>query len=150
MKLLLVALSAVSLLSAADLKLGKPLAPGTPLTLATLLSHSEDYVGKTVQVKGKIAEVCQAMGCWMVLVNDAGQKLRIKVNDGEIEFPKNSVGKSAVAEGKFNKIVLNYEQAVAQAKDDAEDSGKKFDPSSVKGGVTYFQIQGSGAVILGN
>ena len=147
MKLPLVALIAVSLISAADLKLGKPLAAETPVTLAALFSHSEDYVGKTVQVKGKIAAVCQEMGCWMDLVNDSGQKLRIKVNDGEIEFPKDSAGKTAIAEGKFTKVVLTREQAVEQAKEAAAEAGKKFDPSSIKSGTTYYQIQGTGAVI---
>jgi len=150
MKILLVAISAVSLLAAADLKLGKPLAAENPIALATLLSHGESYVGKTVQVKGKIAEVCQEMGCWLDLVNDAGQKIRIKVNDGEIEFPKDSAGKTVVAEGTFNKIVLTREEAIAQAKEDAKDKGKKFDPASVKSGATYYQIQGTGAVISGN
>jgi len=146
MKLLLVALSAISLLSAADVKLGKPLAAGKPVALATLLAHSQDYVGKTVQVKGKVTEVCQEMGCWLDLV-DGGQKIRIKVNDGELEFPKDSVGKTAIAEGTFNE--LTREQAVAQAEDEAKDSGKKFDASKIKPGTKYYQIQGSGAVILG-
>jgi hypothetical protein len=150
MKILLVALSAVSLLAAADLKLGKPLAAEKPIELATLLSHGESYVGKTVEVKGKITEVCQMMGCWMDLVNDAGQKIRIKVNDGEIVFPKDSAGKTAIAEGTFNKIVLTRDEAIAQAKEEAEESGKKFDPASIKSGTTYYQIQGTGAVILGN
>lgn len=150
MRLLLVTLTAVSLLSAADLKLGKPLAAESPIALATLLSHSEDYVGRTVQVKGKIAAVCQEMGCWMELVNDSGQKLRIKVNDGEIEFPKDAAGKTAIAEGKFTKTVLTREQAIEQAQEDAKDSGKKFDPASIKSGVTYYQIQGTGAVIQGD
>jgi len=150
MKLLLAALAAISLMSAADLKLGKPLAAETPVTLAALLSHSDDYVGKTVQVKGKIAEVCQEMGCWMDLVNDSGQKLRIRVNDGEIEFPRDSAGKTAIAEGKFTKVVLTREQAVEQAKENAAESGKKFDPSSIKSGATYYQIRGTGAVIQVN
>ena len=150
MKLLLATLAAVSLVSAADLTLGKPLAAQTPIALATLLSHSAQYAGKTVQVKGKIAAVCQEMGCWMDLVNDAGQKLRIKVNDGEIVFPKDSAGKMAIAEGTFTKVVLTREEAVEQAKEDASESGQKFDPASIKTGVTYYQIQGTGAVILGH
>jgi hypothetical protein len=150
MKILLVALSAVSLLAAADLKLGKPLAAENPVALATLLSHGDSYVGKTVQVKGKIAEVCQEMGCWLDLVNDAGQKIRIKVNDGEIEFPKDSAGKTVIAEGTFNKIALTRDEAIAQAKEDARDKGRKFDPSSIKSGTTYYQIQGTGAVIIGD
>jgi hypothetical protein len=120
------------------------------MPLATLLAHADDYVGKTVQVKGKIVEVCQMMGCWMDLSNDAGQKLRIKVNDGEIDFPKDGAGKTAVAEGKFTKSELTKEQAVARAKEEAEEKGKTFDAASVTGGITVYQIEGSGAVILSN
>ena len=97
MRTLLASMLAFGLLSAAEIKLGKPLAVKEPMALATLLAHPDDYVGKTVQVKGKIVEVCQMMGCWMDLTNDAGQKVRIKVNDGEIDFPKDGSGKMAIA-----------------------------------------------------
>ena len=63
MKILLATLAAVSLLSAAEIKLGKPFTVKEPMALATLLAHPDDYAGKTVQVKGKITEVCQMMGC---------------------------------------------------------------------------------------
>lgn len=141
------ALATSSLISAAELKLGKPLTVKDPVSIATLLSHAADYAGKTVQVKGKITEVCQMMGCWMELKNEEGQKVRIKVEDGDIVFPKDSAGKEAVAEGKFTKLELTREQAVAQAKEEAEEKGRKFDPASVKAGVTIYQIQGTGAVI---
>jgi hypothetical protein len=150
MRLLLIAALAAGLLSAADVKLGKPLTVKDPLPLATLLAKPADYIGKTVQVKGKITEVCQMMGCWMDLTNDSGQKIRIKVKDGEIEFPKDSAGKTAVAEGRFDKIELSKEQATARAEEEAKEAGRKFDPASVKGPVTIYQIQGAGAVILGN
>src|SRR5689334_305661 len=130
MRLISTFLLAAALLAAADLKLGKPLTAGDPLPIATVLAKPADYVGKTVQVKGKITEVCEMMGCWMDLVNDQGQKLRVKVNDGEIEFPKNAAGKTAVAEGRFDKIELTKEEAIARAKEEAEDKGKKFDPAS--------------------
>jgi hypothetical protein len=135
--------TAVSLLSAAEIKLGKPLAVKEPVSIAALLSHAGDYVGSTVQVKGKITEVCQMMGCWMELTNDDGQHVRIKVNDGDIVFPKDAAGREAVAEGKFAKIELTREQA----QEEAGEKGRKFDPASVKGGVTIYQIQGTGAVI---
>jgi len=150
MRLLLSSVFALTLLSAADLKLGKPLTVKEPIPLATVLANPADYVGKTVQVKGKITEVCEMMGCWIDLTNDAGQKLRIKVNDGEIEFPKDSAGKMAVAEGRLDKFELTKEQAVARAEEEAKEKGRKFDPASVKGPVTIYQIQGTGAVILGN
>jgi len=147
MRLLIAASLAIAALSAADLKLGKPLTQKEPLPLATVLAKPADYIGKTIQVKGKITEVCEMMGCWMDLTNDEGQKLRIKVNDGEIEFPKNAAGKTAVAEGRFDKIELTKEQAIERAKEEAEDKGKRFDPASVKSGMTIYQIQGTGAVI---
>ena len=150
MKFAVIALAAVTLLSAADLRLGKTWTKQKPVPIATLLAQADDYNGKEVSVQGKIVEVCQEMGCWMDLVNDSGQKIRIKVNDGEIVFPKDCAGKSAIAQGKFTKEVLTREQAVARAKEDAEDSGKKFDPSTIKSGTTYYQIQGSGAIIMEN
>jgi len=148
MRLISALLLSAALLSAADLKLGKPLTLKESIPLATLMANPADYVGKTVQVKGKIVEVCEAMGCWMDLVNDEGQKLRIKVNDGEIEFPKDASGKMAIAEGSLNKLELTKEQAVARAKEEAEEKKRKFDPASVKGPMTIYQIQGTGAVIL--
>jgi hypothetical protein len=150
MRLLFSSLLALTVLFAADLKLGKPLTLKEPLPLATVLARPADYVGKTVQIKGKITEVCEMMGCWMDLTNDAGQKLRIKVNDGEIEFPKDASGRLAIAEGRFDKLELTKEQAAARAEEEAKDKGHKFDPASVKGPVTLYQIQGTGAVILGN
>ena len=148
MRLISAILLSAALLAAADLKLGKPLTVKEPMPLATLMAKPADYVGKTVQVKGKIVEVCEMMGCWMDLVNEEGQKLRIKVNDGEIVFPKDASGKMAVAEGAFNKLELSKEQAVARAKEEAEEKNRKFDPASVKGPMTIYQIQGTGAVIL--
>ena len=148
MRSLFAAVLAVGLLSAADLKLGKPLTLKDATPLATLLDKPAAYVGKTVQVKGKIAAVCQMMGCWMDLTNDDGRALRIKVNDGEIEFPKDASGKMAVAEGRFDKLELTQKQAAARAEEEAKESGRKFDPASVKGPMTIYQLQGSGAVIL--
>ena len=149
MKILFAILAAASLLGAAEIKLGKPLSVKEPVSIATLLTHPDDYAGKTVQVKGKITEVCQMMGCWMDIVGDGGQKIRIKVNDGEIVFPKDASGKAAVAEGRFTKTVLTRDQVIAQAEEEAKEAGRKFDPTSVKSGITLYQIQGTGAVITG-
>jgi hypothetical protein len=147
MKTVFAVLVAAGLLCAAEVKLGKPLTANAPIPLATLIAHADDYTGKTVQVQGKVTAVCQMMGCWMELTNDSGQHVRIKVEDGVIVFPKDAPGKVAIAEGKFTKTELTREQAVAQAKEDAEENGRKFDPAKVKSGMTLYQIEGTGAVI---
>jgi RecJ-like exonuclease len=102
-------LAAAALLSAAELKLGKPLTQKEPVALAKLLAAPGDYVGKTVQVRGKIVDVCQEMGCWLELTNTDGQKIRIKVEDGVIVFPKDSAGKTVTAEGKFTGKDKSYQ-----------------------------------------
>ena len=132
-----------------ETRLGKPLALKETTPIETVLSSPALFAGKQVQVKGKITEVCQMAGCWMALKDtQSGKSIRIKVNDGEIVFPGESVGKTAIAEGAFTKIELSRDQAVAQAKHEAEERGRKFDPSKVKSGVTIYQIHGTGAVVL--
>lgn len=125
---------------------GKGLTLSQPTPVSTILASPEQYVGKTVQVRGKVTEVCTMMGCWMQVV-DQKDGMRIKVNDGEIVFPRTAVGQTATAEGVLKKLVLNKEQAVARARHEAEEQGRKFDPASVKGGLVIYQVQGTGAVV---
>src|SRR5260370_28613645 len=98
MRYVIASLLALSLLSAAENKLGKPLTVKEPMTLAALLAHPDDYVGKTVQVQGKIVAVCQEMGCWLDITNDAGQQLYVKVNACEIAAPTDSPAQPLRAE----------------------------------------------------
>jgi hypothetical protein len=122
MRRLLGLLAAAGLLCAADTNYGKPLTLKEPMTLAAVLAHADDYAGKTVQVKAKITEVCQAMGCWLEMADEDGHHLRFNAHD-EIEFPKDSAGRTVIAEGKLVKS------------DDAKPA---------------YSIQGVGAVILSN
>jgi NMD protein affecting ribosome stability and mRNA decay len=134
---------------AAEVQLGQPFQPEKPLSVAQVNRDAAKLVGQTVQVRGRVTEVCQMMGCWMNLVDpNTGDTLRIKVNDGDIVFPKNAPGKQAIAEGTLKKLVLSKEQAAAMAKHEAEEQGRKFDPASVKSGKTVYQIQGTGAIVL--
>ncbi len=150
MKRTIAALSlAASMLLAGELKLGKPLTVKEPVSIEKIYAEPEKFVGKTVAVKGKITEVCQMMGCWMNLVDSAsGKSIRIKVNDGEIEFPKNGAGRMAIAEGTLTKVELTKERAIAEAKHEAEEMNRKFDPKSITAPVTRYQIRGTGAVVL--
>jgi hypothetical protein len=132
----------------AEQKLGKPLTEKDAISLAALFAEPGPLVGKTVQVKARVTEVCQMMGCWMNLTDDEGHLLRIKVEDGDIVFPKDSIGKTAIAEGKLEKREMSREKLIEEGKHEAEESGRKFDPSSVKSGRTIYELAGSGAVIF--
>ena len=141
-------LIAVVAVAAAASKLGRPLILSQPQAVREVLANPDALVGKAVQVKGKVTEVCQMAGCWMALADlETAKFLRVKVNDGDIVFPKEAVGKVAIAEGMLTKLTLTKDQAVAMARHEAEEQGRKFNPASVKSGSVIYQLKGAGAVI---
>src|ERR1051325_2612956 len=116
MRLLFGLLAVTTLLCAADSKYGKPLKLKEPMTLAAVMEQPDQYAGKTVQVKAKITEVCQMMGCWLELADDQGHHLRFDSHD-TIEFPKDSAGRTVVAEGKLLKEDVSREEAIERARE---------------------------------
>ncbi|MHB8797314.1 MAG: DUF4920 domain-containing protein [Thermoanaerobaculia bacterium] len=138
----------VSAPAAAATKYGKGLSEAAPVKLSELMAKPDAYVGKVVKVEGLITEVCAKRGCWINVAGDVEfQTIRIKVEDGVIVFPMTDKGKKVVAEGTFKKTELTKEQAIAKAKHECEEKGTKFDPASVTGPSTVYQIQGTGAVV---
>jgi hypothetical protein len=142
----LVLLLSVTQLFAATFGAGLTLQETTPIS--TILESPDSYVGKTVQVRGLIVEVCAARGCWMNIAGDKPfEKLRFKVTDGEMVFPMTARGKVARVEGVLQKFVLSKEDVIARRKHHAEETGQAFDPASVTGGETFYQLRGLGAEI---
>ncbi len=129
-------------------KYGRDLTLKEKTEISKILSAPEEYVGKTVLVEGEVLDVCQMAGCWMELKSDAkDQKIKIKVKDGDIVFPVEAKGKNAVVEGTVYKIELTKEEAVEYYEHVAAEQGTEFDPATVTGPVTFYQIKGLGAEI---
>lgn len=127
---------------------GKPVHPETiKITIEQLMASPEKYLGKMVSVQGKVKEVCPMAGCW-VDMTDKDQQVRIKVKDGEIVFGKELVGKQVQAHGTVYKFDLTHEQAIEYFKHLAEEKNETFDPSSVTGGTTIYQIGGIGLKVI--
>ena len=84
----------------------------------------------------------------MELKSDAkNQNIKIKVKDGDIVFPVEAKGKSAIVEGNVYKIELTKEEAVEYYEHAATEQGTEFDAATVTGPVTFYQIKGIGAEI---
>jgi hypothetical protein len=116
--------------------------------ISQILNNPSEYIGKKVLVEGVIIDVCPKRGCWLEVASDEEfQKIKIKVNDGEIIFPMEARGKNVLVEGEVYEIKMTKEQAIARAEHEAEEKGIKFDPSTVTGPETIYQIKGLGAVI---
>ena len=116
--------------------------------IQAVLADPASYVGKKIQIEGKISDVCPMKGCWIEIVSDDGQKsLMVKVNDDEIVFKKESIGKHAIAEGEVYSIDLNREEAISYMQHLAEEKGESFDSTSVAGPMVIYQVKGVGALV---
>ncbi len=116
--------------------------------VSAILANPTEYVGERVLVAGTVVEVCEMRGCWVELGSDKEfEKIRVKVEDGVIVFPMSARGHRAVVEGVVEEVSLTLEEAIEQAKHHAEEQGLEFDPESVTGPTTYYQLRGIGAVI---
>ena len=116
--------------------------------ISEILKNPESFVDSTVLVEGEVLNVCPMAGCWIELSSDAeGEQIKVKVKDGDIVFPMEAKGSTALVEGKVYKIELSKEKAINYYEHLAEESGDEFDPATVTGSITIYQIKGFGAQI---
>lgn len=100
-----------------------------------------------VKVSGKVGEVCQKKGCWMMLVPEqAGQpEMRVTFKDYAFFMPKDLAGKRVVLEG----YAYVDETSVDVLRHYAEDAGKSKEEiekiTEPKREVSY---EASGVVIV--
>jgi len=129
-------------------KYGREITLEEKTKISEILEDPESYLDKTVLVEGEILDVCPMAGCWIELSSDVeDEKIKVKVKDGEIVFPMEAKGSTALVEGKVYKIELTKEKAISYYEHLAEEKGDKFDSSTVTGSVTIYQIKGLGAEI---
>ena len=127
---------------------GAPLSLKETTSLSSILDNPDSYIGKTLQVRGLVVNVCASRGCWMSIAGEKPfEQLRFKVEDGEMVFPMTARGKTATVEGVLQKFVLSKEDVIAYQIRHAQQTGESFDPATVTSGETYFQLRGLGAEI---
>ena len=126
---------------------------GAGVTLAetasidAILADPAAFKGKTVRVEGMVLDVCPKRGCWMELAGkEPGHKLKFKVADGDMVFPPDSKGKTAVAQGAITVNELSLADSKAQAEYEAKEYGKAYDPASITKPTLVVRLDGTGAV----
>ncbi len=114
----------------------------TPVTVAQVLAQPANYLQQPFTVQGKIDAVCQKKGCWMQFATAADQPtFRLKVKDGDMEFPVSAKGKTAYAYGSLKAKPMTLEQSKTYLKHRAEEQGETFDPTTVSSAVTLYQFE---------
>jgi len=65
-----------------------------------------------VKITGRVACVCQAMGCWFTITAaDGGPSIRISSKGHDVFVPKSAAGRIATLDGEFKVKTLSKEQA---------------------------------------
>jgi len=153
MRILITAIVLFSLLIP-SVVLAKTFGQGVTLSeetaISAIIDNPASYVGQKVKVSGLVIDVCSTRGCWIYLAGDREfEKIRIKVTDGEIVFPMEARGKTAVVEGVVESMELTREEVIKRRKHHAEETGTSFDPATVTSGESVLRIRGLGSDIPG-
>lgn len=112
------------------------------VTVAQVLAKPDSYLRQPFTVQGKIDAVCQKKGCWMQFATGAAEPtFRLKVKDGDMEFPVSAKGKTAYAYGSLKAKVMTQEQSKTYLKHRAEEQGEAFDPAKVTSAITLYQFE---------
>jgi len=102
---------------------GKEIIADDAIAAKSMAEHYKAMkVGDSIDSKmtAKVAEVCQAKGCWMKLDLDNGEQVMVKFKDYGFFMPKNIAGQEVIINGK---AYVN-EVPVEELRHYAEDAGK--------------------------
>lgn len=72
---------------------------------------------ENVKVTGKIAEVCQEMGCWLNVDKGDGTVMMVKMKDHEFFVPKDAAGKTVIFSGVASMDSISVEEQRHYAED---------------------------------
>lgn len=73
---------------------------------ASFLASTAQYVGQTVRIEGRVADVCQKAGCWMVIA-EGDKTLRIRMKEHGFSVAKDGAGALACVEGTVVEITVD-------------------------------------------
>lgn len=140
---LVVALAGVSALArAGGQHFGAPFTDAKTVALADAMAKPAEYAAEPVKIRGKVLDVCQREGCWLVLT-DGERQMRIHMKEHSFAVPKDLGGKTIVAEGVVEAKTLTE----AQARHFAEESKSGVDPATIKGDQTTVRMIATGVMV---
>ena len=96
---------------------GAPLPATAAVPVSAAVAAFDQHAGRPQRYSGRIAQVCQAEGCWMML-EDNGQAARVMFKDHAFLIPKDSSGHAEVI-GVLSRKELTPEQ-VEHLREDAK------------------------------
>ena len=121
---LLLLLSAAAAGASTPTPYGKPVPGGATVPVSEAIGAFDAHADRAQRFSGRITEVCQAKGCWMML-EDNGRAARVMFGDHDFHIPKDTSG-TAVVHGVLTRKQLTPAQVEHLGADSA--SGVAVDP----------------------
>jgi hypothetical protein len=108
-----------------DFGAGLTLSEATPL--ADVVRAPETFTARPVLVRGRISDVCQRKGCWLML-RDGGDQVRVRFQDYGFFLPTDVAGSEAFVEGRVKVEELSQKAARHYASESVDGA-----PESIEG-----------------
>ena len=89
------------------------------IDLDSAVANADKHADKPAAFSGRITEVCQKMGCWVVLTSESGKFARVAMHKHAFGVPKNSSG-PAIVYGTLKEKLLSAEDIAELKKDGAK------------------------------
>ncbi|MBX3688747.1 DUF4920 domain-containing protein [Dokdonella sp.] len=89
------------------------------VSLDAVVAKPEPLLGKSGAFSGRITQVCQQMGCWMVLTAENGEFVRVNMHEHAFSIPKDAKG-DAIAYGTLSRKELSAKEIEHLKKDGAK------------------------------
>ncbi len=129
-------------LQAAARTFGKAILLKKSVSLGEALKNPEKHKTQRVLLEGRISDVCQMKGCWLML-SEGDQAIRIKFEGYSFFVPKDSRGKKARVEGRLIQQTISEEMA----RHYAEEQSAKANLSTIQGPQRVVTLEATGVEI---
>lgn len=122
---------------------GAPFAATTKVSAAELLADPARFEGQTLQISGRVADVCSKAGCWMV-ISEGDKSMRVLMKDHSFAVDKQGAGSDCMVEGTIEAKEIDP----ATVQHFAEESRKPeaMPEKGVTSGKVY-QVQATGVAM---
>jgi len=114
-----------------------------PTALSEVVQDPERFEQQPILVHGRVADVCQRKGCWMML-RDESAHVRVHFKDYGFFVPTDSMGNEAFVEG-----IVTVETLSESAARHYESESRREDPDLVNGPQREVIFTATGVRLVG-
>jgi hypothetical protein len=118
---------------------------GEAIAAKALLDDPASKVGQTLTVEGRVADVCQQAGCWMVVSDEAGRSMRVRMKGHAFAVAKDGTGATARVHGEIVAKAVRPDEVAHFASEAAKPDA--MPENALAAGATTYEIVASAVAL---